>query len=231
MIQLSGLSKQYSENSRVLDQVSLALRKGEFLYVVGGSGAGKSTLLRMLATEEAPSAGKLALFGYDLSVVSPNALRAIRRSIGYIPQNIRLISDLTVYDNVAMSVSLAGRRGLAADVRTRIAELLERMGLWAKRDLPASALSGGEAQRVAIARALARQPEVIIADEPTGAQDHDHTWGIMDLFCRANLGGATVVVATHDQDIVRRIRRPCAILKGGRVYLEQGREGVTGLCI
>lgn len=221
MVVLSGVSKSYVGQTRVLDQVNLELKKGDFLYVVGGSGAGKSSLLRLLATEEEPSMGVLSLFGYNLSAVSPSTLRAIRQSLGYVPQDIRLIPDLTVYDNIALSLSLAGRRVLSAQAKAKISELLSRLGLESKRDKMASTLSGGEAQRVAVARALVRSPELIIADEPTGSQDRDYTWSLMDLFLKANVAGATVVLATHDREIVRRVRKKCAVLRGGNIALEE----------
>ena len=224
MLSLQGVSKWYSTDfgqpTKVLDQLELHLNKGDFLYIVGGTGAGKSTLLRLLATEETPSQGAVSLFGYDLGSVSSNTLRAIRQVIGYIPQDIRLIPDLSVYDNVALSLSLAGKRSLHADAKNRISEILERLGLSAKKDKPCHILSGGEAQRVAVARALVRKPEMIIADEPTGAQDPDSTWAMMDLFVRANMAGTTVVLATHDRQIVRRVRKPCGNLKSGRIALE-----------
>jgi cell division transport system ATP-binding protein len=219
VVSLNEVSRIYHGQNRVLDRISLELRKGDFLYVVGGTGAGKSSLLRLIATEEAPSHGKISLFGYDLSVVSPTTLRAIRQSLGYVPQDTRLISDLSVFDNVALSVSLAGRRAISVQARNRVDELLAYMGLGDKRDKLASALSGGEAQRVAIARALIRAPELLIADEPTGAQDGSFTWLIMDAFLKANLTGTTVIIATHDKEIVRRVRKPCAILKDGRIAL------------
>lgn len=221
MVVLTDVSKSYLNQGRVLDHVSLELKKGDFLYVVGGSGAGKSTLLRILATEELPSSGIASLFGYSLETISPTALRAIRRSLGYVPQDVKLIPDLTVFDNVALSLSLAGHRVLSAQAKAKISELLNRLGLEAKRDKLASALSGGEAQRVAVARALVRSPELIIADEPTGAQDRDFTWSLMDLFLKANARGATVVIATHDREIVRRVRKRCAVLQGGSVSLEE----------
>jgi cell division transport system ATP-binding protein len=226
MISLQGVSKYYAGQNRVLDQIHLDMKKGDFLYVIGGSGAGKSSLLRLIATEEAPSAGAVSLFGYDLATVSPTTLRAIRQSIGYLPQDVRLIPDLTVFDNVALSLSLAGRRALSGQPKAMIAEVLEKLGLGPKQDKLASALSGGEAQRVALARALVRSPELIVADEPTGAQDRDFTYGMMDLILRANLGGATVLVATHDREIVRRVRKRCAILRDGRIELEEGGASV-----
>lgn len=221
MIRLNRVSKSYFGQARVLEDVSMELKKGEFSYVVGGSGAGKSSLLRLLATEEAPTSGAVSLFGYDLATVSPATLRSIRQLLGYVPQDVRLIGDLSVIDNVALSLTLAGRRALSRQAKLKIDELLERLGLAQKRFKPAAALSGGEAQRVAIARALIREPELIIADEPTGSQDRDFTWALMDLFLKANLGGATVVVATHDQEIVRRVRKKCAVLKGGRLGIEE----------
>jgi cell division transport system ATP-binding protein len=221
MVVFSDVSKWYLGQTRVLDHVNLELKKGDFLYVVGGSGAGKSSLLRLLATEEEPSMGSISLFGYNLSSVSPATLRAIRQSLGYVPQDLRLIPDLTVYDNVALSLSLAGRRVLSAQAKAKISELLNRLGLDPKRDKLASTLSGGEAQRVAVARALVRSPELIIADEPTGSQDRDFTWTLMDLFLKANVSGSTVVLATHDREIVRRVRKKCALLREGNIVLEE----------
>ncbi len=226
MVSLKGISKVYHGHQRVLDQVNLELKKGEFLYVVGGTGAGKSTLLRLLATEEAPTVGVVSLFGYSLNSVSPSTLRAIRRTIGYVPQDIRLLPDLTVFDNVALSLTLASRSSLSAAARMSVGEILEKIGLQEKRGKLASELSGGEAQRVAIARALVRKPELIIADEPSGAQDRDFTWALMDMILKCNVTGATVVVATHDREIVRRIRKRCAMLRKGQLQTEE-----SALCI
>jgi cell division transport system ATP-binding protein len=221
MVNLVGVSKWYAGQTHVLDQVQLDLKKGDFLYVVGGTGAGKSSLLRMLATQESPSLGALSLFGYSIASASASTLRAIRRAIGYIPQDVKLIPDLTVFDNVAMSLSLAGGKTLSAPHKSRIHELLGRLGLDSKHDKEAASLSGGEAQRVAVARALIRSPELIIADEPTGSQDRDFKWSVMDLFLKANVAGSTVVLATHDREVVRRVRKRCAILRGGKMALEE----------
>jgi cell division transport system ATP-binding protein len=221
MIQLQTLSKGYAERKKVLDQISLDVKKGDFLYVLGGTGAGKSTLLRLIATEDRPTGGKLSLFGYDVERANAATLQAIRRSIGYIPQSIRLIPDFSVFENVALGVSLAGSRVVRAEVRSKIYELLDRLQLISLRDTPASRLSGGEAQRVAIARALARAPELLIADEPTGAQDFQNTWNAMDLLHRANISGTTLLIATHDREIVRKLRKRCAILSHGKMMIEE----------
>lgn len=198
------------------------IKKGDFLYVVGGSGAGKSSLLRMLATEELPSQGAVSLFGYDLARATPSVLRHIRQNLGYVPQDIQLIPDLSVADNVLLSVALSGKNPRDPSVRERAQDLLLRLGLENKRDKPAGALSGGEAQRVAVARALVRGPELIVADEPTGSQDRDFTWTLMDLFLKANLSGTTVILATHDREIVRRVRKRCAVLRDGQIRIEDG---------
>ncbi len=223
MVNLISVCKNWHGQARVLDHINLELKRGEFVYLIGGTGAGKSSLLRLIATEDSPSQGSVSLFGYDLAKVSPSTLRAIRRLIGYVPQNVQLIPDLSVFDNVALSLSLANPRSrfLSADARKKINEALERLGIASRSDRMARTLSGGEAQRVAVARAIVRSPELIIADEPTGAQDHDHTWSMMDLFVRANMGGATVLLATHDREIVRRIRKKCAVLKQGRLSVEE----------
>ncbi len=227
MIALKQVSRWYSDDefragksSRVLDQVEFELKKGEFLYVIGGTGAGKSTLLRMLSTEELPSQGSMSLFGYDVATASPATLRSIRQAIAHIPQKVDLIGDLSVFENVALASRFAGARAAGQNLRGRVVELLDRLGLGHKKDSRADCLSGGEAQRVAIAQALVRRPELVLADEPTGAQDPDSAWGILDLLLKENLGGSTVIVATHDREMVRRVRKRTALLKGGRIQLE-----------
>jgi len=222
VIVLSGVSKSYYARDKVLDRISLRLGKGEFLYLIGGSGAGKSTLLRMLATEESPSEGRISLFGYELDKVSSSTLRSVRAAIGYVPQDVRLIPDLSVYDNILLGAAFAGHRAKGNGLRAQIGELTHRLGIAHRRDHLCGKLSGGEAQRVAVARALVRSPEIVLADEPTGAQDRDHTWKLIELLSQANAKGATVIVATHDREIVRRVRKPCAALSGGRIAVEPG---------
>lgn len=220
MIHLKDVSKGYYGHSQVLENVSVELSRGDFLYVVGGSGAGKSTFLRMLATEELPTKGSLDLFGYPIERMNPSTLRAIRQSIGYIPQDIRLIPDLTLIENLELSLKLAGKRARSFDLKKRTSEILGVLGLSSKKDTLCRELSGGEAQRVAVARAVIRSPDLIVADEPTGSQDRDFTWSLMDLFVRENAKGCTVVIATHDMEIVRKVKKKCAILRKGKLSLE-----------
>ncbi|MBL7714844.1 MAG: ATP-binding cassette domain-containing protein [Bdellovibrionales bacterium] len=221
-VRLSGVSKWYHGQTRVLDHVDLEMNRGDFLYVVGGSGAGKSTLLRLIATDDVASQGQVQVFGYDLAKVNPSTLRTIRQSIGYVPQNHQLISDLSVYENIALSSRLSRNPLSGLNLKNSVHELLEKLNLVALRNRSISQISGGECQRTALARALIRKPEILIADEPTGSQDPETTWVLMDQFLRANTSGTTVLLATHDREIVRRVRKRCAQMKHGRVMLEDG---------
>ena len=221
LIRIKDLTKWYFGETPVLSQVNLNMDRGEFLYLLGGSGAGKSSLLRILVTEEKPTQGTVELFGYDLNTVKQSTLRTIRQSIGYIPQNVRLIPDLSVYDNVAMSLSLGGPKAhTGAKAKTKIFEILERVVLSHAHAKLGDTLSGGESQRVAVARALVRSPDIIIADEPTGAQDRDFTWNLMNHLLGENQKGAAVLIATHDREMIRRVRKKCAVLKSGSLTLE-----------
>lgn len=226
VIRLTSVAKSFETGHRVLDSVNLDIKNGEFLYVVGGSGAGKTTLLRMLATEETPTAGHVSLFGYNLTQVRGSRLQSIRRAIGYVPQNVRLIPDLSVYDNLAISVTLAGRSKAQNHVM-KLSEVAEKLGLSHRLKTLAGALSGGEAQRVAVARALVREPDLIIADEPTGAQDNEHTWAMMELFAKMNQAGTTVILATHDREIIRRVRKRCVWLRSGHITIEGQAQACT----
>jgi len=221
MITLKNVTKSYQNGHKVLDSVHIRLLTGEFLYVLGGSGAGKSTLLKLISSEESATRGKVELFGYDLDRVPPLTMKAIRRMVGYIPQQINLIEDLTVFENVHLSLKLASRGGSGTERKKKVELALEKLNLIHKKSRICRGLSGGEAQRVAIARAIVREPEIIIADEPTGAQDREHAWAIMDLLGAFSQTGKTVIVATHDPEITRRLQRKTATLKNGRVVIEE----------
>lgn len=234
MISLTGIYKNYGSpmslprnqaNPYVLENVNLKIRKGEFVYVIGDSGAGKSTLLKMLYGDERPTRGMVEVLGQDMGRLPASDLQQFRRKIGVIFQDLRLIDGLSVYDNVALSLEtsepLSKPKGRGA-WRRMCEDVLHAVGMSSLSKKIVSALSGGEKQRVAAARALVRQPEILIADEPTGALDRDHTWSLMDLFQKLHLLGTTVILATHDREIVRRVRRRSCILKSGKLVVEDG---------
>lgn len=204
----------------MLQNVSLDVGRGEFIYVLGGSGAGKSTLLRLLSTEAFPTSGEVEVFGFKTSQLSRDALAEVRRTIGYVPQDSQLIADLTVSENVELSWRFGPTKNKNRDERLALRETLERLKLFDKRDVPCSLLSGGEQQRVAIARALVRSPDLLILDEPTGAQDREMTWDLMQILQQINQQGTTVILATHDRELVRKIRKKCVVLREGALKQE-----------
>lgn len=222
MITLSGVTKSY--NNRVLDNVSLKIGKGEFVYVVGDSGAGKTTLLKLLYGEETPNRGSIEVLGQDLAKADSGRIQALRRRMGVIFQDLRLIDELSAYDNVALGLETAGDKTMPKGFswKRAIDESFAMVGAGAFVKKKVKDLSGGERQRVAAARAIVRQPEILIADEPTGSLDREHTWSLMDLFQKMHLRGATVVIATHDREIVRRVRRRSCVLKSGKLVIEDG---------
>jgi len=231
MVLLKQVSKSYHPNSLVLRNVNLELSKGEFLFVVGDSGAGKTSLLKLITGEEFATGGIVACDNVRFEQGSGKMLR-LRRRIGVVHQDYRLLKDRTVYENVAIPLFF-GRAGNGIEPVSffgRGAELLvedaiNAVGLSTKiLDATVRELSGGEQQRVAIARAIINQPDLLIADEPTGSLDHDHTWTVMDLFQKLNIKGMTMLVATHDRDIIRKVRRRTLHLSSGTVRVDD-REG------
>jgi len=219
MISLSGVSKRYQ--NAVFENVNLTIRKGEFVYVVGDSGAGKTTLLKLFYGEEKPSNGLVQVFGVNLSQASTETVQAVRRKLGIIFQDLKLIDELSVADNISLGLDDSEKLS-GPERQARIKETLNLVGLSQLAKKKVALLSGGEKQRVAAARALVRKPEIIIADEPTGSLDRDHSWQLIDLLQKLHLRGITVVVATHDREIVRRARRKSFILKSGRLMVEEG---------
>jgi cell division transport system ATP-binding protein len=225
MIALTGVYKNFG--SPVLENVNLRIQRGEFVYVIGDSGAGKTTLLKMLCGEERPTRGHVEVMGTDIIRAGADDLSRLRRRVGVIFQDLRLIEEASVRDNVALSLETAGSdlheqlKGRGA-WRRAIDEAINAVGLMPMVNKAVQGLSGGEKSRVGAARALVRQPTLLIADEPTGALDRDHTWSMMDLFQKLHLRGTTVVLATHDREIVRRVRRRSCILKSGRLVVEDG---------
>ncbi len=218
LLKVENLSKTYTPGEVVWQNVNFELAKGDFLYILGGSGAGKSSLLRALATFEQASDGKVFSHGIDLQNSSRSDLERIRKRISFIPQNLGLIADLTIRDHIEMS-QLALSPSEKTD-ETAMLSYIGLMGLKGKLNQKVNKLSGGERQRVAILRALSKKAELLIADEPTGAQDFEMTWKLMDLFVKLNMSGMAVLLATHDLEMVRRLRKRCAILKDGNFKVE-----------
>ena len=215
MIRLEHVSKTYEAGVVAITDVSLHIRPGEFVFIVGASGSGKSTIIKLLLKELAPTHGKIVVDGKDLSRISHKQIPMFRRNVGVVFQNFRLLPDRNVYDNVsfAMHVVEASKR----EIKKRVPLTLSLVGLAAKyRSLPKQ-LSGGEQQRVAIARALVNEPKILLADEPTGNLDNNNAWEIMNLLADINSRGTTVVVVTHNMEIVRAMGKRVITIKKGVV--------------
>jgi cell division transport system ATP-binding protein len=215
LIETSHLSKLYKRGVYALRDLSLTIDKGEFIFLTGPSGAGKSTFLRLLLREELPSEGNLKVLGRDLRALRPAQVQAFRRSVGFVFQDFRLIPRFSVFQNVAFVMRVLGLP-LATQQR-RTFQVLKWVGLQHRMNSFPEELSGGEQQRVAIARALVNEPQLVLADEPTGNLDPDLSLEIMNLFREVNARGTTVVVATHDRELIRRVGRRSITLEAGRV--------------
>lgn len=217
MIRFDNVSKTYPKQNRpALRDVSLEIERGEFIFLVGSSGSGKSTFLRLLLREERASHGAVHVLGKDLAKLSNWKLPQMRRQVGTIFQDFRLLPNKTVGQNVAFALEVIGKpRG---QIRKTVPEVLELVGLGGKEDRMPGELSGGEQQRVAIARAFVNRPMLLIADEPTGNLDPQTSVGIMKLLDRINRTGTTVVMATHDQQIVDQMRKRVMELEKGGSY-------------
>jgi cell division transport system ATP-binding protein len=226
VIRLDHVTKVYPTSTRpALDDVSVDIDKGEFVFLVGSSGSGKSTFLRLLLKEEVPTRGRVHVAGKDLTKLSSWKVPALRRSIGCVFQDFRLLPNKTVLQNVAFALEVIGKPRHVVD--TVVPEVLELVGLEGKGRRMRDELSGGEQQRVAVARAFVNRPMILLADEPTGNLDPSTSVGIMKLLDRINRTGTTVVMATHDAAIVDSMRRRVVELSDGRLVRDQTR-GVYG---
>jgi cell division transport system ATP-binding protein len=215
LIETHHLSKLYNRGVYALRDLSLTIDKGEFMFLTGPSGAGKSTLLRLLLREDLPSEGQLKVAGRDLKALGPSEVQSYRRTIGFVFQDFRLIPRFTVFQNVAFVMRVLG---VAVAVQQRKTfQVLKWVGLQHRMNAHPEELSGGEQQRIAIARALVNDPQLVLADEPTGNLDPDLSLEIMNLFREINARGTTVVVATHDRELIRRVGRRSITLDHGRV--------------
>ena len=215
MIEFTSVSKVYDNGTRALSNVSLRVDKGEFVFVVGPSGAGKSTFIKLILREETPTKGIVTINGYNLNKIKKRQIPQFRRSLGVVFQDFRLIPQMTVYDNVAFALRVTNVANRS--IRQRVPYVLGLVGLAAKARNYPDQLSGGEQQRVALARALVNNPPLLIADEPTGNIDPELSLEMMELLERVSQTGITVLVVTHEHELVHRFHQRVVTLKNGRI--------------
>lgn len=221
MISLRGVSLVYPNGVRALDNISLEIAKGDFVFLVGHSGTGKSSMLRLLYREARPSAGAIVVDGIRVDTLKRGRVPALRRHVGVVFQDFKLLTDKTVWENVAFAMQVTGAH--TRDVMRQVPRVLDLVGLSHKSRMYPGELSGGEQQRTAIARALVNNPKILLCDEPTGNLDPGNTTEIMELLLRINLKGTTIVVATHNQAVVDRMRRRVVRLEDGRIVTDEER--------
>ena len=224
MIFLDRVSKIYSRSNRpALDRVSLSVAPGEFVVIMGRSGAGKSTILKLLIRDEKPNAGKIVVGGIDYDDLRPSDIPHLRRRIGVVFQDYKLLPRRTVFENVALAMEISGMTN--REINTNVPKILELVGLKGKENKFPDELSGGEKQRVAIARAMVRQPKILIADEPTANLDEETSLGIVKLLEKINKFGTTVLMITHNVAVVRKLQRRIVSLSGGRLSGDTALKG------
>ncbi|RJX29439.1 MAG: cell division ATP-binding protein FtsE [Dethiobacter sp.] len=222
MIEICHLYKQYVHNEfYALKDINLIIDRGEFIFIVGPSGAGKSTLLKLLLRETLPTRGSIKIFGRDLTQLKNREIPFLRRNIGMVFQDFRLLSDRNVFENVAFSLRIIGTS--SREIRKRVPLVLELVGLKDKAFKNPNELSGGEQQRVCVARAIVNRPSVLLADEPTGNLDPATSMEIMTLIQDINIRGTTVIVATHDKDAVDHFQKRVVVLENNQLVSDQER--------
>jgi cell division transport system ATP-binding protein len=221
MISLRGVSLLYPNGVRALDNVSLEIAKAEFVFLVGHSGTGKSSLLRVLYRETMPSSGEVVVDGIRVDKLPSRRVPALRRHLGIVFQDYKLLPDKTVWENVAFAMQVTGAH--TRDILRQVPRALDLVGLSHRSRMYPDELSGGEQQRAAIARALVNNPKILLCDEPTGNLDPSNTTEIVDLLLRINLKGTTVLVATHNQAVVDRLRKRVVRLEDGKVATDKER--------
>ncbi|NLU10081.1 MAG: cell division ATP-binding protein FtsE [Tepidanaerobacter acetatoxydans] len=221
MIEMYGVTKIYPGGQVALKDISLKILKGEFVFIVGPSGAGKSTLIKLLFREELPTRGQIFFGGKNITRLRPREIPYLRRRIGIVFQDFRLLPEKTVYENIAFAMEVVEAPG--RDIRKRVPYVLERVGLAHKAKAKPSELSGGEQQRVALARALVNNPDVLVADEPTGNLDPDTSRDIMNLLDDINKRGTTLVVASHARELVDSMKKRVIQLEKGSLVRDEER--------
>lgn len=223
MIIFDNVSKQYNDTGVALKDMNFHIKEGEFVSIVGQSGAGKSTLLKLIFAEEKPTEGKVLIKGRDITGIKPNKLPILRRHIGVVFQDFKLLDKKTVFENVAFAMEVSGKTD--KEIETDVPQVIDIVGLSEKIHRYPSELSGGERQRVSIARALVHRPDIIVADEPTGNLDLVNTWDIVQLLMKINQYGTTVILATHNREVVNLIGKRVLTIDGGRVAKDQLDKG------
>lgn len=219
MIKMTNVYKAYPNGMKAIDGLTVSIKQGEFVYVVGPSGAGKSTFIKMMYREEKPTTGSINVNGLVIETLAERDVPYFRRQLGVIFQDFKLLPKLTVYENVAFALEVIEEEPDA--IRERVTEVLGLVSLEDRADALPTELSGGEQQRVAIARAIVNKPKVVIADEPTGNLDIDTALDIMSIFKRINERGTTIVMATHNADIVNTIRHRVIAIEGGKIVRDE----------
>ncbi|WP_091663057.1 cell division ATP-binding protein FtsE [Alteribacillus iranensis] len=219
MIEMNNVSKTYSNGVNALNNIDILIEKGEFVYVVGPSGAGKSTFIKMIYREELPSSGSIHIQGSDITKLKSKHVPYLRRKIGVVFQDFKLLPKLSVYENIAFALEVIEEPRHI--IRKRVMEVLDIVKLKSKARFLPDELSGGEQQRVSIARAIVNDPRVLIADEPTGNLDPDTSWEVMETLETINRSGTTVIMATHNREIVNTIKRRVIVIESGRIVRDE----------
>ncbi|HPW47756.1 cell division ATP-binding protein FtsE [Candidatus Saccharibacteria bacterium] len=219
MILLDRVTKNYNRRGTALKNVSLFIHPKEFVIIVGPSGAGKSTILKLLTREEKPTSGKIIVNGIDYETLKNRNIPYLRRKIGVVFQDFKLLPNKTVFENVSFALEIVGMGN--REIRHTIPKVLAIVGLTGKENNYPAELSGGERQRLAIARAVARQPRILIADEPTGNLDPKHAWDVIAVLEKINKYGTTVILTTHNQEIVNKLKRRVITIKDGQVISDK----------
>lgn len=219
MITFDQVTKQYNKKTKALDNVSIHIEPKEFVIMVGTSGAGKSTFLKLLTREEKPSFGKIIVGGIDYDKLPDRNIPLLRRKIGVVFQDFKLLPTRNVFENVAFALEVSGMTN--KEIKRTVPKVIELVGLKGKEKSFPHELSGGEQQRVAIARAVVRQPKILVADEPTGNLDPKHSWDIVSILEKINQYGTTVIMTTHNQEIVSKLQRRIINLEDGKVIFDR----------
>ena len=221
MIEMIDVSKTYPNGIIALNGIKVKINPGEFVYVVGPSGAGKSTFIKLMYREEKPSKGNIIVNGINLTSIRNSKVPLFRRNIGMVFQDFKLLNNYTVFENVAFAMEVIEKN--PREIKTRVMEVLDLVGIKSKARMVPTELSGGQQQRVAIARSIVNAPKVVIADEPTGNLDPETSWDIMNIFEEINRRGTTIVMATHNREIVNNMKHRVIAIDGGRIVRDEQR--------